>query len=267
LDFYEHFSMFSAFSLDGDLWPAGRPRMEALLRNATASIAETCAHYDLEPMTIGDLFRYVAPLNIVFLPREFQPAGNTFDERYLFVGPAILPRNEATDSPLDQLDPHRPLLYVSLGTIFNNNPAFFTQCFDAFGETAYQVVMSRGTQLDSAALGPLPDNVLVSAYVPQLEILARTRAFITHAGMNSAMEGIYYGVPFVAIPQMPERAITARRIAELGFGIALEPARVRSRRCRRQSPASSVTATCTPARERCSRPRATLAATNERQRR
>jgi MGT family glycosyltransferase len=222
----EHFSMFSGFSAGGDLSPAGKPQLEAMLRRANASIAETCAHYDLEPMTIGDVFRYVAPLNIVFLPREFQPAGDTFDERYQFVGPAILPRNEATDFPLDQLDPARPLLYVSLGTIFNNRPAFFKQCFDAFGETASQVVMSCGAQLDSAALGPVPDNVLVSAYVPQLEILARTRVFITHAGMNSVMEGIYYGVPFVAIPQMPEQAITARRVGELGLGIAMEPTSV-----------------------------------------
>ena len=31
----------------------------------------------------------VAPLNLVFIPREFQFAGETFDERFHFVGPAI----------------------------------------------------------------------------------------------------------------------------------------------------------------------------------
>jgi MGT family glycosyltransferase len=40
--------------------------------------------------------------------------------------------------------------------------------------------------------------------------------------MNSTMESIAYGVPMVVIPQMPEQAVTARRVQELGLGVALE---------------------------------------------
>jgi MGT family glycosyltransferase len=83
-------------------------------------------------------------------------------------------------------------------------------------------VLSRGRQVDPAALGPVPDNFLVSAYVPQLDILSRARVFVTHAGMNSTMESLYYGVPMVAVPQTQEQVVTARRIAEMGLGIALE---------------------------------------------
>jgi UDP:flavonoid glycosyltransferase YjiC (YdhE family) len=36
------------------------------------------------------------------------------------------------------------------------------------------------------------------------------------------MEGLYYGVPMVAIPQMLEQALTARRITEMGLGLMLE---------------------------------------------
>lgn len=71
-------------------------------------------------------------------------------------------------------------------------------------------------------LGPVPHNFLVSSYVPQLEILSRAHVFVTHGGMNSTMESLYYGVPMVAVPQMLEQALTARRITELGLGIALE---------------------------------------------
>ena len=83
-------------------------------------------------------------------------------------------------------------------------------------------MLSRGKQVDPAALGPIPENFLVSAYVPQLDILSRARVFITHAGMNSVMESLYYGVPMVAVPQMQEQVVTALRIAELGLGIVLE---------------------------------------------
>ncbi len=83
-------------------------------------------------------------------------------------------------------------------------------------------MLSRGRQIDPAALGPVPENFLVWAYVPQLDILSRARVFVTHGGMNSAMESLYYGVPMVVIPQQGEQALTARRIAEMGLGIALE---------------------------------------------
>ena len=47
--------------------------------------------------------------------------------------------------------------------------------------------------------------------------------FVTHGGMNSTMEGLYYGVPMVVLPQMMEQEMTARRIEELGLGVALDP--------------------------------------------
>jgi UDP:flavonoid glycosyltransferase YjiC (YdhE family) len=70
-------------------------------------------------------------LNLVFLPREFQVAGETFDERFRFVGPAIGPRAET--SPWQPPDPASRLLFVSLGTAFNERPDFFTRCIQAAG--------------------------------------------------------------------------------------------------------------------------------------
>jgi UDP:flavonoid glycosyltransferase YjiC (YdhE family) len=40
--------------------------------------------------------------------------------------------------------------------------------------------------------------------------------------MNSVMEGLYYGIPLVVIPQMIEQRITAARVEELGLGLALD---------------------------------------------
>jgi MGT family glycosyltransferase len=57
-------------------------------------------------------------------------------------------------------------------------------------------------------------------------MLSRASCFIIHAGMNSTMEALYYGVPMIALPQMVEQATTARRMAELGLGLILEPATV-----------------------------------------
>jgi MGT family glycosyltransferase len=189
-------------------------------QKANANWKRLCEAYHVPPLDLyGEL---AAPLTIVFLPKEFQPAGHVLDNSYLFVGPSISARHEESAFPFDQLSDKLPILYISLGTVFNNWPSFFKMWFEAFGEQPWQVVLSKGEQLDLAALGPVPDNFLVAPHVPQLEILSRTHVFLTHAGMNSTMESLYYGVPMVATPQTMEQSITARRIAQLGLGIMLE---------------------------------------------
>ena len=172
--------------------------------------------------SIFSAFSRVEPLNIIFMPREFQPAAETFDDRYLFVGPSILPRHEAPDFPFDRLSGEQPLLYISLGSIFTNQPEFYQQCFAAFADQDWQVVLSIGKRTDLAALGPIPENFLLSPYVPQLEILLRTQLFVTHAGTNSVMESMYFGVPMVLIPQQPEQQLHAQRVVDMGLGVMLE---------------------------------------------
>jgi MGT family glycosyltransferase len=187
---------------------------------AIANWKQLCESYRVPPSDLyGEL---AAPLRIVFLPKEFQPAGHVLDNSYLFVGPSILPRHEESDFPFDHLSDTLPMLYISLGTVVSNQPTFFQMCLEAFGGQSWQVVLSVGRQMDQAALGSLPDNFLVAPSVPQLEILSRTHVFLTHAGMNSTMESLYYGVPMVAIPQTGEESFTAQRIAQMGLGIMLE---------------------------------------------
>lgn len=181
--------------------------------------------YGLAPLHLTDLFTHGEALNIVALPREFQPDSDTFDERYVFVGPSISPRGDASGFPLDRLS-RRPTLYISLGTVFNANPEFFAACFDAFANSQWQVVLSVGTRVEPSDIGQAPENFLVRPHVPQLEVLEHTDVFVTHGGMNSVMEAIYYGVPMVVVPQQPEQATTAARVTELDLGIGLEPVQV-----------------------------------------
>lgn len=186
-----------------------------------ATAAERLRALDVEPpRSMVDIFGHATALNIVTIPRAFQTAGDTFDARFVFVGPCIQPRHESITFPLERLR-DQPTLFISLGTVFNNQLAFFRECLAAFGNSAWQVVLGIGTRVDQGALGAIPENVLLAPYVPQLDVLQHSSVFVTHGGMNSTMEALYYGVPLVVVPQMPEQAATARRVAELGLGVAL----------------------------------------------
>ncbi len=199
------------------------PDKVALLND---TLAQLCNTYDLPLLNVYSAFKSTELLNIVFLPRAFQPAGDTFDEHFLFVGPSLQSRRyQRGDFPLDRLD-GQACLYISLGTVFNNQPDFYRLCIAAFGDTEWQVVLAKGLYTDLAAFSVIPQNFIVAPHVPQLEVLSRARVFISHGGMNSVMESLSYGVPLVVIPQIIEEEVTARRVQELGLGIALNRADV-----------------------------------------
>lgn len=159
-------------------------------------------------------------LNLVFTSRGLQPDTTMIDDTYRFVGPSINPQTRAEDFPLDALT-RTPLIYISMGTIHNLKTDFYRQCFEAFADVDGQFVMSVGKRTDIASLGTIPSNFMVRPFVPQLEILQHADAFITHGGMNSIHEALYYGVPLVLIPQQIEQLLNAIFVEKYGAGVLL----------------------------------------------
>nr|QIK00375.1 UDP-glycosyltransferase [Xylotrechus quadripes] len=68
-----------------------------------------------------------------------------------------------------------------------------------------------------------PDNVKLSKWFPQQEILAHpnTKLFITHGGLLSTTETIYHGVPVLTLPIFGDQKVNAARAQMNGFGISL----------------------------------------------
>ncbi len=177
--------------------------------------------YRTESPDIVHFFANRQDCNILFTSREFHLAGDTYGDAYRFVGPSIAPL--AGDQPL--FPPGGgPLIYISLGTIFNNQAEFYRTCFKAFGETSFRVVLSIGAKADRELLNEAPANFAVSEFVPQRAVLANASLFLTHAGMNSASEAMWHGVPLLMFPQHGDQHLVASRVAELGAGLVVTPA-------------------------------------------
>lgn len=180
--------------------------------------------YGTRSPNIVGAFSNPQPLNIIFTSRMFHPNGEQFPEaQYKFVGPSVGQRGATPDFPFDQLS-GAPLVFVSLGTIFNERPDFYQACFAALGDLPVQVVLAVGDKVDQEALGEVPANFIIQAAVPQLEILQRAAIFITHGGMNSASEGLLYGVPLVVVPQHGDQFLVAGQVAGLGAGVMIPAA-------------------------------------------
>jgi len=177
--------------------------------------------HGLPRVGMRDAFTSIEDLYFIPVPRSYQPDASNFDERFVFIGPSVTPRNDRGDFPLEQLD-GKPVLLISLGTTpMNQRPDFYKACFEAFRDTRWQVVMACGKGLEPASLGPVPSNILVRQHVPQLDVLQRARVFISHGGMNSTMESLWHGVPLAVFPQFGDQPLNASRVTELGMGITL----------------------------------------------
>jgi MGT family glycosyltransferase len=163
----------------------------------------------------------IGMMKIVYTSKYFQILGENFDESYKFIGPSIGDRNEDMSLSLEITD-KKKVIYISLGTIFNKSIEFYESCFKAFDNMDVQIIMSVGKDIDVNTFKSIPSNFIVRNYVSQLEILKQADVFITHAGMNSTNEGLYYDVPLVLIPQSGDQPFVAKRVAELGAGIIIE---------------------------------------------
>lgn len=198
------------------------PVVEQRLR---ASMQRLCSQYPIEPFNIVSMFLHKEALNIVYVPRSLQPYGESFGPEYAFVGPSIGARCATAEFPFEQLD-RRPLVYITLGTVSNNNPDFFKTCFAAFADRPWQIVITTGRPLEQLNIGAIPTNFIVRSYVPQLEILQHAATCIHHGGMATIMDCISLGIPMVVIPQAANQQPNARRIAEVGLGMLLDKAAV-----------------------------------------
>ncbi|MCR5161204.1 MAG: glucosyltransferase [Lachnospiraceae bacterium] len=150
---------------------------------------------------------------IVYTSKYFQPSSETFSDRYHFIGPSIRPITHTYEKTAEKT------VYISMGTV-NQNREFYRNCIHALGKTDWQVIVSMGTNPEHFT--DLPHNIQVYETVDQMAVLSISDAFITHCGMNSASEGLYFEVPLVLFPQTPEQGAVAKRTEELGAGIRLK---------------------------------------------
>jgi zeaxanthin glucosyltransferase len=138
-----------------------------------------------------------------------------------YTGPWVNARQRPpVEFPWDRLD-GRPLVYASLGTLQNGAEPVFRTIAEACSTLPVQLVISLGGGLHPERLGKLAGNPIVVRFAPQLELIKRSRAVITHAGINTTLEALSEGVPLVAIPLGNDQPGVAARVAVCGAGVVV----------------------------------------------
>jgi MGT family glycosyltransferase len=178
--------------------------------------------YKVPVFRLDDLFcRNNGYLNLILFPKEWEPFRQHHGANCKFVGMTV-PKVSLgrKDFPFKKLN-NKQIVYISIGTVFNQDIKFYQKCLNALEEKIYVVIMSIGDKHFPNALGIIPDNFIVRRYVPRQEILQRANLFITHGTANALSEGIHYRVPMLFYPRAYEQFISAEIAANSGLGVLL----------------------------------------------
>ena len=146
-----------------------------------------------------------------------------------FVGPSITGRPERDGLDWARLEPGRPAVLVSLGTVnADAGERFFAVAAAACRDQRWQAVFVAPPEL----VPDPPANVIVQARVPQLallqELAARGGAVVSHAGHNTVCESLAAGLPLVLAPIRDDQPIVADQVVRAGAGVRVKFARVRA---------------------------------------
>ncbi len=190
-----------------------------VIRAAGQATAPYWSSRGLAPHPLGGLYRY---LYLDVCPPSLQSADGM---------PRAVQRIRTVETappqapPLPWLDALRdlPTVYVTLGTVYNRNLDLFRTLLDGLRDEPLHVVVTVGTHMDPAALGPQPPNVHVHRYIPQELILPSCTAVLTHGGAGSMLGALAFGLPLLLLPQGADHYFNAERVTAAGAGIRLVP--------------------------------------------
>jgi UDP:flavonoid glycosyltransferase YjiC (YdhE family) len=118
-----------------------------------------------------------------------------------------------------------PLVYLSFGSVAGGMdfvfPRVYQAALDQLAELPVRVLVTIGNEREPLELGPQPANVRVERWVPQADVAARAAVMVVHGGYGTVHGALTAGVPLVVAPLFADQPLNARRVAQLGAGIAL----------------------------------------------
>jgi UDP-N-acetylglucosamine transferase subunit ALG13 len=174
---------------------------------------------------------------------EPRPYGGSYEHLYLDIYPpefgsgtaGHVPRRQllrpvTDDGPVDMSMPlplpdarfDAPLVYVTMGTVFNNlEPVLVVLA--ALGELDVRVLVTVGPGGDPATLGTQPAHVRVERYVPQTLVLPHCAVVVSHGGSGTVLATITLGLPQLCLPQGADQFLNSAAVSSAGAGVSLMP--------------------------------------------
>ncbi|CAG2112907.1 unnamed protein product [Medioppia subpectinata] len=111
------------------------------------------------------------------------------------------------------------LVYFSFGSLCPVDVQNMRRLVAILAKSPHRFIVSMGPKHKEYTLA---NNMWGAESVPQLSVLPLVDLVITHGGINTVTESLYFGRPMIAMPGFGEQYDNAQRLHDKGFGLRLD---------------------------------------------
>lgn len=198
----------------------------AMARLAGETLAPLCEEHGVDVGPFGGLFRYlyldVAPPSLQSSEIGEIPVAHAVQNATIDPGT----EGEALPGWVRELPADRPVVYVSLGTVFNARARdVFAAVLEGLRPEPVTAILTVGHDNDPAGFGPQPDHVHVERFIPQSLLLPYCDAVVNQGG-TAILPILAHGLPLLLLPQGANQFHNAEACVAAGVGRRLLPPEV-----------------------------------------
>ncbi len=209
-----------------DVEPEAFDRLEALGTEVTATFTEewnaALAALGSTARAPRDAFAEHGDTVLFNYPLAFADPDRLVPFAHEYLGSTV--RSEPADPEVDDwlAASADPFVYVSFGSFLSVRDDVLARVATAIEVLGLRAAIAVGSG-DPAVLGDVPAGWLVREYLPQVTLLGRAAAAVTHGGNNSVTEAATAGVPMLVLPFSTDQFAGAVGVERAGHGVALAP--------------------------------------------
>ncbi len=193
---------------------------ESRVAAAAVEVASLWAEVGLEPRPYGGSYDH---LYLDIYPPALQPPGGDHVGRRQLLRPVPFDAVAGESLPPELAgDMDLPLVYLTFGTVFNDNDTF-RAALAGIRDLDVRLIVTVGPDGDPAGFGAQPPNVVVERYIPQTLLLPVSDVVASHAGSGTVLASLSHGIPQLCMPQAADQFGNAVAVAKASAGIAVKP--------------------------------------------
>jgi len=162
---------------------------------------------------ILDYFR--GDVTLVAEPAEF--SGIALPANYYYTGPLMANQNFPLPEEVKNIPHDKPLIYFAMGS--SGTPRIVAQIIESFRGKPYRVISPVKSLLETIPDLDIPPNVLVTDWLPALEVNKMVDLSVIHGGIGTVMTAAYAGKPVVGVGMQPEQVANIACLVRKGFAI------------------------------------------------
>lgn len=152
---------------------------------------------------------------LVAEPPEF--SGINLPPNHAFIGPLVPQGEFPVPAEIAAIPRDKPLIYFAMGS--SGTPQIVANIIESFAGTPYRVIAPVKFLLAQIPAERIPANVLVTDWVPAVQVNKMADLAVIHGGVGTVMAAALAGKPVVGVGMQMEQVANLACLERLGFAI------------------------------------------------